>query len=391
MASAVAARRLRILLAVIATLPLAACTGQPGGAPASPTPVAAGWWPSADPTPTASPDPFAGLPYRLDLPPDWITRGSSAYNTTLDSTPDMRAWLAGLGLEGPNAFRAYEPATGGEGLRLAVNPQRTWNPSPLQEEGSVAALPGVSGKVSSDVVATGAGWKAFGYRWTESMDWGSGTPTPRDCVGYFVMVDPNPTNVVLCYPAGSSRAGDAQTIATTFRMTGTPVFTPPPGTAPTPSPTPYDKYASPAPSAASHVAPDLEALLPDTIDGKKVDKESWTGVESMMAADSPILVALGKRPEDYASARGLAGLGGPGPFIAFGVKRVAGVTGADLLKADFAIMSDAKLTPTTIAGHHVTRVEYGMMPYWVYATGDVVYELGMTDEATAAEFFAALP
>jgi hypothetical protein len=363
--------------------PLAACSGAAPTGEATPS--------ERTPVPSLAVDAFSGLPYRLDLPAGWISMGSDDYDETADSTPEVQAWRAGLGLDGQNAFRAYEPLDGAAGLRIAVNPQRTWNPSPLQDEGSVAALPGVTGKVSSDVLATGAAWKAFGYRWSESIDWGSGTPSARDCIGYFVMVDPNPVNVVFCWPSGTERGAEAEAIVATFEMTGTPVFSPPPGETPTPPPTPFDKLATPAPSIALHAVPDLEALLPDVLDGREVQKESRTGVEAGMTGDNPILAAFGRQPADLATAQGQVMPGNARSGAVIGVQRLVGIPGDRLLAAILETMPDAKLSQVTLGGHQVTLVEYGAWPVWMYPAGELVYSIGLADEATAAEFFSALP
>jgi hypothetical protein len=45
----------------------------------------------------------------------------------------------------------------------------------------------------------------------------------------------------------------------------------------------------------------------------------------------------------------------------------------------------------SLGGHQVTLVEYGAWPVWMYATGDLVYSIGLAGEATAAAFFAPLP
>lgn len=394
--------RVGMTLAVLGSL--AACSG---GASLAPSPVASPVLspvvspvvsPVSSPVGTTSPSSspssssaMGGLPYRVDLPAGWIALGSSAYDTRIDSTPDVRKWLAGLGLEGRYAFRAYEPVAGAAGMRLAVNPQRTWNPSPLQEQGAVEALPGVTGKVSSDVVVTGRDWKAFGYRWSETMDWGTGAPTARDCIGYFVMLDPNPVNLVVCYPAGTDRSADADAIASTFVMTGTAAFTPPPGTSPTASPTPFDKSATPAPSAALHVVPELEALLPATLDGRRVAKESQTGVERGMTDTSPILAAFGKHPADVAMAQGTVLPGEDRPAAIIGVTRLRGVAGSLVLAETLKSMPDAKVSQVRLGGHAVTLVEYGAWPVWMYATGEDVYSIGLAGEAIATEFFAALP
>jgi hypothetical protein len=380
-------RRAGVVLVLVASL--SACSGVSSG---TATPSAAMPGPAAGPS---AADAFAGLPFRLDLPAGWITQGSADYDTRLDSTPEVRAWLAGLGLDGQYAFRAYEPREDGAGLRVAVSPQRTWNPSPLQDEGSVAALPGVTGKVGSDVVATGADWKAFGYRWSETIDWGSGTPSARDCIGYFVMVDPNPVNVVLCYPTGTDRQAEAQAIASTFRMTGTPVFTPPPWSSPTPSPTEFDKNATPAPSTALHAVPELEALLPAALGGRPVAKESRTGADMGITEEAaktfPLLAPFGKHPADLSLAQGTVLPGENQPAAIMGVERVRGVPGDQLQAAILRTMPDAKVSQVTLGGHQVTLVEYGAWPVWMYATGEDVYSIGLAGEAAAGEFFAALP
>ena len=242
----------------------------------------------------------------MDLPADWVALGTPAYDTSLDATPDVAAWLKALDLDGQYAFRAYEPLAGSRGPGARRSGRcASWNPSPLQEEGAVAALPGVTGEVSSDVLASGADWKAFGYRWDETIDWGDGSPSARTCVGYFVMVD-NPVNVVFCYPAGTDRQAEIDALVSTFEVLGNPVFSLPPGATPTPSPTPYDKFASPSRCRCRPSTPprDMEALLPDAIDGRPVTKESRTGVEAGKTGTDPLLKAFGKQPADYALATG---------------------------------------------------------------------------------------
>ena len=266
-----------------------------------------------------------------------------------------------------------------------------WNPSPLQEEGAVAALPGVTGKVSSDVLATGADWKAFGYRWDESMDWGNGSPSARTCVGYFVMAQFNPVNVVFCYPAGTNRQAEIDALVSTFEVLGNPVVSLPPGVTPRPSPTPFDKNATPGPSTPAHADPALEALLPATINGRPVTKESRTGVEAGKTDNDPLLKAFGKQPADYADATGTLMPTDDQAAAILGVSRLRGVPGDQLLAFQLAQMPDAKVSRVSLGGHEVTYVEYGAWPVWMYATGDYVYAVGLAGEETAATFFAALP
>jgi hypothetical protein len=382
---------------VLIALAMAACsTGAPATATADPAAIAPAVTDPAVTAPdvtapsVAAPDPFADLPYRMGLPADWAVLGTPAYDGAIDAAPDVAAWLKGLDLEGQYAFRAYEPLPGATGLRVAINPLQTWNPSPLQEEGAVAALLGVTGKVSSDVLATGADWKASGYRWDETMDWGDGSPSARTCVGYFVMVD-NPVNMVFCYPAATDRAADVDALVSTFVVLGNPVFSLPPGETPTPSPTPYDKYASQEPLPTFHADPAMEALLPDTLDGRPVTKESRTGVEAGKTETDPMLKAFGKQPADYADSTGTLMPTGDQPGGSVGVFRLRGVPGDQLLAFWLAQMPEAKVSKVTLGGHEVTYVEYGAWPTWMYATGDLVYAVGLAGEETAAAFFAALP
>ena len=370
--------------AILATvLVVAACSS---GSPAASMPEAPGTVVSPSPSPA---DPFAGLPYRLDLPAGWAVLGTPAYDGAIDASPDVAAWLKGLDLDGQNAFRAYEPVPGAAGLRLAINPLRTWNPSPLQEEGAVAALPGVTGRVSSDVLATGADWKAFGYRWDETMDWGDGSPSARTCVGYFVMVD-NPVNVVFCYPAATDRAAES-TPSCRRSWSWAPRSSACPR-ARRPRRRPRRTTSSPRRNRCRfHADPALEALLPDTLDGRPVTKESRTGVEAGKTDGDPMLQQFGKQPADYASATGPSSRRRTGPRRILGVSRLRGVPGDKLLAFQLAQMPDAKVSQVTLGGHEVTYVEYGAWPTWMYATGDLVYGVGLAGEETAAAFFAGLP
>ena len=364
------------LIAVV----LAACSaGGPG-----PTSVPPGTAPPAA-------DAFAGLPFRLDLPATWIVQGSAAYDPAIDAGPDVAAWLKGLDLEGQSAFRAYEPLPDAAGLRLAINPLLTWNPSPLQDEAAIAGLDGVTGKVSSDVLATGATWKAFGYRWTQEIDWGDGSPSARTCVGYFVMAEFNPVNVVFSYPAESDRQAEVEAIVATFEVLGNPVVSLPPGVTPTPSPTPCDKYGSPGPMPTFHADPALEALLPDSVDGRAVTKESRTGVDMGMTDGDPLLAAFGKRPADWATASGMAMPTPDKPGFSVGVYRLRGVPAELVLAFQLKQMPDAKVSQVSLGGREATYVESGAWPVWLYATGDLLYGVGLADEATAARVFAALP
>jgi hypothetical protein len=223
------------------------------------------------------------------------------------------------------------------------------------------------------------------------MDWGDGGPERRDCVGYFVMLDPNPVNVVFCYPTGTDRGEEVEAIVATFEMTGTPVFSPAPGETPGPEPTPFDKGGSLEPVAPVHAVPELEALLPDALGGRPVEKESMTGADSGATPDDPVLAAFGRQPSDLEMALGTVKPGDGQPAAVLAVRRLQGVPGDALLAAMLDAMPEAKVSEVSVGGREVTYVEYGAWPMWYYASGDVVYGAGLAGEAAAAEFFASLP
>lgn len=238
-------RHSRIVVGLVSTLlstvVVGTCTA--GG---SPTPGS----PAASRTPEAG-DTFAGLPYRLDVPAGWIVLGSPAYDASLDEGADVARWLDALDLEGPEAFRAYEPETGAAGLRVAINPPSPWRADEqvLFDEGAVAALPGVTGTPVGDMVGVGEAAKATRFRWTETLDWGRGSPSARTCVGYAVMGEFGQVNVVYSYPTETDRLAEVEALMATFEELATPVVSLPPGITMAPSPSPYDKYASPEPTS----------------------------------------------------------------------------------------------------------------------------------------------
>jgi hypothetical protein len=230
---------------ITATL-VAACTSGATPSPGSPT---------ASGTPATS-DAFAGLPYRLDLPAGWIVLGDSAYDASLDSGADVASWLDALDLQGSHAFRAYEPQAAAGGLRVALNPASPWrSESVLDDGGLVAALPGVTGTPDGDLVAVGAAAKATRFRWTETLDWGSGSPSARTVVGYGVMGEFGLVHVIFSYPAETDRLAEVEAMMATFEELAAPAVSLPPGVTMPPSPSPYDKYSSePSSPAASATA-----------------------------------------------------------------------------------------------------------------------------------------
>jgi hypothetical protein len=373
-------RRLLAIGGVVAlSAALGACAAGPGGSSAGTR------------SPDAGPDAFAGLTYRLDLPAGWITLGTTAYDARLDATPDVARWLRDLELAGPNAFRAYEPLPGGAGLRLAVNPPVVWNSDadgPLVNGDLLDVLQGITGEVEGTYVAFGNTGKAVRFRWTQELDWGSGSPTSRDCVGYQVMTEFDPVNIVFTFPSGSDRVQEVEALMATFEVLGNPAVSLPPGTTPTPSPTPYDKYGSPEPVATPHSDPVLEAVLPDSVDGRALTKTSRTGAEMGITDTDTILKAFGKHPADISGATAMPA---EPPLLIISVTWLRGVSGADLLEVIVADIDGAKVSQVTIGGRSLTYVVAGAWPVWYYPTGEYLYGIAAMSEDEVSRVLALLP
>ena len=370
--------RRRGLLGVIGPLILAV-VGCTTGAPAQTSVPSV-----ATPSPS---DAFAGLTYRLTLPADWIVLGSSSYDASLDAVPDVAAWLERLGLVGANAFRAYEPLRGATGVRLAINPRSPWGPTTLEDSAAIAAFPGVTDEPIGEYVAVGEMAKGARFRWTQSIDWGSGSPSARTCVGYSVMGEFDPVYVVFSYPAETNRLADVEAVIASLEVLGNPAVSLPPGATPSPSPTPYDKYGSPAPMPTYHGDLTLEALLPDRVDGVALTKESRTGDQTGLWDDYPMLKTFGKHPADFATAT--ASSTEP-PMLTVWVARLRGVPADQLQAAMLEMMPGVKVSSASLAGRQLTYVEEGAWPVWFYATGDLVFQI-VADEATVAKVVALLP
>jgi hypothetical protein len=361
-------------LGALAVLLLAACTSSP---------------PSA--TPARNVEPFAGRVYRLDLPADWVVLGSPVYDQAIDASPAVADWLERLDLLGPNAFRAYEPKPAAGGVRLAVNtvsPWRLYDGAIFRDQRNIEGLPGVSpGSVTSVWVATDQG-KGFGYQWIEDLDWGSGTASTRACIGWEISTEFDPVIVVFSYPTGTSPAVDIEGLMASFRVTGNPAWSLPPNVTMPPSPTPYDKEPStPGPMPTFHAVPDLEALLPDSFEGRPLSRLSQTGEQSGMTPDNPLLASFGKRPADYTSAQAMPD---SAPLLLIGVFRLEGISGPQLLAAMLKTVPGAQVSTASLAGRQVTYVRSGAWPVWYWPTGELVYGVAATSEDEAARVFALL-
>ena len=106
---------------------------------------------------------------------------------------------------------------------------------------------------------------------------------------------------------------------------------------------------------------------------------------------NPILSKFGKHPADLAAASGSAGSTANQSGLSIGVQRLRGVPAGDVLAVQLEQIQDAKVSTVSLAGHVVTYVEGGAWPVWYYPTGELLYAIGLSDEATATRFFAKLP
>jgi len=154
--------------------------------------------------------------------------------------------------------------------------------------------------------------------------------------------------------------------------------------------------ASPGPSAvaASHVAPDLEALLPHVVESTALSSQSVLGTAALSNdATSQSLIAslktLGKTPADLEIAEAYDPAGKlPLRLFSF---RVNGVKGSDLAVAIVASwMANTASTPArsdaTIASRKLTKVAYAQGPAdYVFDLSNVGYDIQTTDESLVAK------
>jgi hypothetical protein len=207
---------------------------------------------------------------------------------------------------------------------------------------------------------------------------------------------------VLQAVAGAVDHAMVQAISATPRPSSTAAAASGPASSPAP-PASIAPSASPgaSPSAApvSHIAPDLEALLPHSVDGTALTSQSVSGTTALGTdATSQALIAslakLGKTSADLEIAEAHDSTGTL-QLRMFGF-RVKGMPGSDLATAVVGSwMANTTQTPTrsdvTIAGKKLTKVGYpqGGADY-VYGTAAVAFDIETTDESLVAKVLALL-
>jgi hypothetical protein len=170
---------------------------------------------------------------------------------------------------------------------------------------------------------------------------------------------------------------------------------------PAASPGPSASTASPSQSAAavSHVAPDLEALLPHSVDGTALSSQSVVGTTALgNDTTSQSLIAslekLGKTSADLEIAEAHDPTGTLALRL-FGF-RAKGVKASDLAAAIVeswmaSALSAPKRSDVTIAGQKQSRVAYSQGPVdYVFERNGVVFDIETTDESLVSKVLPLL-
>ena len=150
----------------------------------------------------------------------------------------------------------------------------------------------------------------------------------------------------------------------------------------------------------SHVAPELESLLPSTYNTVALARQSTTGDQAL--ADDPssdsiraFLTGAGRSPQDLLFAQAYDETGQLDLVVfAFRVPGVAADKLADAL-VQSALANNPNLTTATatVGGHSVTTAsdpDLGTGSY-MYVHDDVVFDVETQDEEIAAQVLAGLP
>jgi hypothetical protein len=148
-----------------------------------------------------------------------------------------------------------------------------------------------------------------------------------------------------------------------------------------------------------HADPNLEALLPETLGGVALTRESQAGSEvgTQSAAFDAFLASLGKSRADFALASAYS-QGGLKAEV--GAWQVRGADPSKLLPQFESAVQAASTTPLTIAeetlaGRRITRIgDPGQLtqgPLYVVVRGDALLFVQTPERALAAEAIAKLP
>ena len=138
-------------------------------------------------------------------------------------------------------------------------------------------------------------------------------------------------------------------------------------------------------------ATDLEALLPDEVNGVQLTKSSFSGEQIETAGFSldDLVAAAGVSPDDISLAMANDQSGGQISIIAIRIEGRSGEQALEaLLESDTTGLAEA-VREATVGGKEVLVSEIGGAIY-LYAADDVVFEL-LADEASAEDALSQLP
>jgi hypothetical protein len=147
------------------------------------------------------------------------------------------------------------------------------------------------------------------------------------------------------------------------------------------------------------VAPDLEALLPKTVEGVAMTSQSVSGTAALGtdATSQSLITSLGKLGKTAADLEIAESHDVTGALqVRLFAFRVKGVSGTDLAAAVVTSwMTNTTQTPTrstvTIAGHKLTKVGYPQGPAdYVYGNASVAFDVETTDETLVAKVLALI-
>lgn len=155
------------------------------------------------------------------------------------------------------------------------------------------------------------------------------------------------------------------------------------------------------PVADTHDAPELEVLLPGTLNGTTLAIQSWTAAEegilngdAWSTSITAFLTSAGKTPTDLQIAQAID----PDQAldISIAVYQLAGTQSAALRDALVAAWKSqyAQMTfsQVTLAGKDITKgVGTDLPSSYLYLHGDVVYDIETTDETIAVAALAEIP
>lgn len=157
------------------------------------------------------------------------------------------------------------------------------------------------------------------------------------------------------------------------------------------------------PSATpAHAALELEAMLPKSVAGVTLSRQSTLGTTGLTGTDpsSQSLVAsldkLGKTPADMQIAEALDDSTSTDlQIFAFRVTGIKGTTLAQAVIDSYVASGSSGITTArkTISGKAVTHVIYsaGGQDDYVFVRGDIVFDVATSDPALAIQALAALP